>query len=105
MKTSVVEMLDTLSDDDYVNVARVRRRLQVNGFHLTVQITPESNKTQIPVVFIKQLVIEQEVRKRQCAHVAPSCWLAVETLSSFAFSCIIHVLNMGLYSSPAFALC
>lgn len=23
MKTSVVEMLDTLSDDDYVNVARV----------------------------------------------------------------------------------
>lgn len=29
MKTSVVEMLDTLSDDDYVNVARVSRRLQV----------------------------------------------------------------------------
>lgn len=26
MKTSVVEMLDTLSDDDYVNVARVSRR-------------------------------------------------------------------------------
>lgn len=63
MKTSVIEMLDTLSDDDYVNVARVRRRLQVNGFQLTVQMTPESNKTQIPVVFIKQVVIEQEVSK------------------------------------------
>lgn len=56
-------MLDTLSDDDYVNVARVRRRLQVNDFQLTVQITPESNKTQIPVVFIKHVVIEQEVTK------------------------------------------
>ncbi len=29
MKTSVVEMLDTLSDDDYVNVARVSRSLQI----------------------------------------------------------------------------
>lgn len=26
MKTSVVEMLDTLSDDDYVNVAMVRKK-------------------------------------------------------------------------------
>lgn len=29
MKTSVVEMLDTLSDDDYVNVARVSGNLQI----------------------------------------------------------------------------
>lgn len=29
MKTSVVEMLDTLSDDDYVNVARVSESLQI----------------------------------------------------------------------------
>lgn len=29
MKTSVMEMLDTLSDDDYVNVARVSGSLQM----------------------------------------------------------------------------
>lgn len=44
MKTSVVEMLDTLSDDDYVNVARVSRRLQVYDLQLVIQIAPESNR-------------------------------------------------------------
>uniref|UniRef100_A0A8D3B0D7 Calcium channel, voltage-dependent, alpha 2/delta subunit 2a n=1 Tax=Scophthalmus maximus TaxID=52904 RepID=A0A8D3B0D7_SCOMX len=52
MKTSVVEMLDTLSDDDYVNVARVSGSL-----------------TQIFVVFIKQVVIKQRVGER---HSAPT---------------------------------
>lgn len=31
MKTSVVEMLDTLSDDDYVNVARVSRHFPTSA--------------------------------------------------------------------------
>lgn len=32
MKTSVIEMLDTLSDDDYVNVARVGARVHTLSF-------------------------------------------------------------------------
>ena len=47
MKTSVVEMLDTLSDDDYVNVARVSGSLH-HGLQLIIQINPEStNNTNI----------------------------------------------------------
>lgn len=54
MKTSVVEMLDTLSDDDYVNVARVSKRLQVHDLQLMIQSA---------ALFIKQVVIEQGVSK------------------------------------------
>lgn len=50
MKTSVMEMLDTLSDDDYVNVARVRgpsgspcRFL----FHSVTQFSPPFSKYQV----------------------------------------------------------
>lgn len=32
MKTSVIEMLDTLSDDDYVNVARVGAQVHTLSF-------------------------------------------------------------------------
>ncbi len=32
IKASVTEMLDTLSDDDYVNVARVSQLLLIVGF-------------------------------------------------------------------------
>lgn len=38
MKTSVMEMLDTLSDDDYVNVARVSRTLPLLLFSCTIQV-------------------------------------------------------------------
>lgn len=36
MKTSVVEMLDTLSDDDYVNVARVSRSSPASDLRFNV---------------------------------------------------------------------
>lgn len=52
MKTSVCEMLDTLSDDDYVNVASVSGRQA--GYHSPPPIQPAPMTTISPV---KQLSI------------------------------------------------
>lgn len=52
MKTSVVEMLDTLSDDDYVNVAMVSGGTDVPA---------ESNKTKcLLVYFLAEKMAEQQ---------------------------------------------
>ena len=60
MKTSVVEMLDTLSDDDYVNVARVSKRSSVHDSQLMMQSS---------TLFIKQVVLSREsVNSTACSH-------------------------------------
>lgn len=50
MKTSVIEMLDTLSDDDYVNVARVSRSLYI--YDIAVNDTNCSWKHQWQKIFV-----------------------------------------------------
>lgn len=97
MKTSVMEMLDTLSDDDYVNVARVSASLRITMIHDTDHSV---NKYWL---YLDGNHAESHVWA-QCAHSAPSCLLAVETLRLPHYS--VFVLSAYLlYTWESVGLC
>lgn len=70
MKTSVIKMLDTLSDDDYVNVARVSKHTRT---HTQTRLQEAAIET-ICSVFIKLVLMMRVRSSKQAAlgvYVAP----------------------------------
>lgn len=95
MKTSVVEMLDTLSDDDYVNVAMVSA-----GMH----VSAESSKTDVvSLLFHPVNAFKEGKRKRfNCCdgalHVASSY---LKTLfCSYSFNPLYVLVGFGVIALP-----